>query len=216
MKLQIIVAGLFFMSSVMITHPMIRTINNNSSILYEVTGHNDLSGCSDFHAGKKVQVKPYSKYENPFLLGFEKPGLILRPIAYYDKKAQLYYSFLDDASGEYDRKKFEIAFDAWKKNNSRKYKKGFDVWCKEWLCGDISLIHNHVEIFGYFLNTALTRIENDKNFHVCMIDYSQGVFSRLFIDITIEQKKNLGITPYVKSFVGQGGLCQDGQVIVLH
>ena len=89
------------------------------------------------------------------------------------------------------------------------------MWLAQWVCGDISLIHNHVEIFGYLLNTALTRVENNKNYHVCMIDYSEGLFSRLFLDITIEQKKNKGIIPYVKSFVGQGGFCKDGEVVVL-
>jgi hypothetical protein len=33
------------------------------------------------------------------------------------------------------------------------------------------------------------------------------------IDITINQKTKKGIMPQVKSFVGQGGLCHNGQII---
>lgn len=216
MKSHVIVLGLFLLLNIlnMYAQPMIRTIKNNTEILYRVKGHNDMSGCSEFNLGNSVEIKPFQVYDQPFLLGFEKPGLILEPIAFYDKKNDRYYYFINDA-GDIDRSKLEVAFHAWQKNNGRKYKKGLDHWFSEWLCGDISLIHNHVEIFGYILNTALTRIENDRNYHVCMIDYSEGLFSRLFLDIVIEQKSNKGIIPHVKSFVGQGGFCQDGQIVVL-
>jgi len=214
MKLQNINLGLFLLLNTLGLYaiPMIRSIKNNSDFLYEVAGHNDMSDCSDFNLGKSVQIQPWSVYEHPFLLGHEKPGLLLRPVAYYDKKSDMYHSFINNA-GELDRNNLETAFAAWKKNN--KYRRDLDAWASEWLCGDISLIHNHVEVFGYLLNTALTRIENNKNYHACMIDYSEGLFSRLFLDITIEQKKSKGIIPYVKSFVGQGGFCQDGQIVVL-
>ena len=74
------------------------------------------------------------------------------------------------------------------------------------------MIHNHVEIFGYLLNISIARIDNRKTAHACMVDYSEGLFSRQVIDITIEQKKK-GIVPHIKSFVGQGGLCQNGKII---
>lgn len=214
MKLNIVSLGLFLLLSLgrLHTQPMIRSIKNNSPFLFQVALHNDMSGCSDFNLGKSVEIKPFSVYEQPFLLGHEKPGLLLRPVGYYDKKSDIYYSFLN-AQGELDQANLEQTFHAWKKHN--KYKRGLDVWLAEWLCGDISLIHNHVEVFGYLLNTALTRIENNKNYHACMIDYSEGLFSRLFLDITIEQKKNKGIIPHVKSFVGQGGFCQDGKIVAI-
>lgn len=194
--------------------PMIRSIKNNTDFLYKVIGHNDMSGCSEFNRGGIIEIEPFSTYEFPFLLGSEKPGLLLQPIAYYDKKADCYYFFID-AAGHFVRENIQRAFDAWQHNFGKKYNKGLDVWLAQWLCGDISLIHNHVEVFGYLMNTALTRVENKKNFHVCMIDYSEGLFSRLFLDITIEQKRSKGVVPYVKSFVGQGGFCQDGKIITL-
>jgi len=195
-------------------HPMIRKVDNNTPFLYKVIAHNDMSDCSDFNNGKSVEIKPLSSYENPFLLGFEKPGLLLRPVAYYDKYEDVYYPLVND-HGDFDQEKIEKAFYAWKNSGGIKYRKKFDRWFAEWLCGDISLIHNHVEVFGYLSNIALTRVDNDKNYHVCMIDYSEGLFSRLFIDVMIGQKKNKGVIPYVKSFVGQGGFCQDGQIVTL-
>ena len=215
MKLNITNLGFFIVCSALSidAQPLIRSIKNNTDFLYSVISHNDMSGCSDYNRGQAVEIEPFSTYENPFLLGYEKPGLLLRPIAYYDKKSDVYYSLVNDAM-EFDDNKIEIAFDAWLKSG-KKYNKGAKMWLAQWVCGDISLIHNHVEIFGYLLNTALTRVENNKNYHVCMIDYSEGLFSRLFLDITIEQKKNKGIIPYVKSFVGQGGFCKDGEVVVL-
>jgi len=75
------------------------------------------------------------------------------------------------------------------------------------------LIHNHAEVFGYLLNVSIARIDNQENFHACMVDYSEGLFSRQVIEITINQKSKKGIIPYVKSFVGQGGLCQDGKIV---
>ena len=216
MKSNLISMGLVLSISMinLNAQPVIRSVANNTQILYEVKKHNDMSDCSEFNHGKNIEIKPLSTYEMPFLLGSEKPGLVLRPIAYYDKKAKIYYFFIN-ALGDFVPEKIEIAFNAWLKTSGVKYKKSVDRWLAEWLCGDISLIHNHVEVFGYLMNVALTRVENDKNYHVCMIDYSEGVFSRLFLDITIEQKRNKGIIPHVKSSVGQGGLCQDGTVVVL-
>ena len=216
MKLNLIgVISIVFVSMIDLqTHPMIRKIENNTPFLYKVIAHNDMSDCSDFNNGKIVEIKPFSVYERPFLLGFEKPGLLLRPIAYYDKRADIYYSLVDSVD-EFDREKIEIAFLAWKKSGGFKYTKDLDRWLSEWLCGDVYLIHNHIEVFGYLSNIALTRIDNDKNYHVCMIDFSEGLYSKLFIDIMIEQRKKKGIIPHVKSFVGQGGFCQDGKVIIL-
>ena len=216
MKLHVINAGLILLMGFvgLGAQPIIRSVNNNTPFLYRVVAHNDMSDCSDFNNGKIVEIEPFSTYDLPFLLGFEKPGLLLRPIAYYDKQADLYYFFVD-AKGDYVPEKMKIVFDAWQRTSGMIYKKGLDRWIAEWLCGDISLIHNHVEVFGYLLNIALTRVENDRNYHVCMIDFSEGLFSRLLIDISIEQKKKKGIVPHVKSFVGQGGFCQDGNIIIL-
>lgn len=215
MRLYNVCIGLMFLFSIhfLDAHAMIRTIKNNTDFTYQVVRHNDLSGCSQFNQGAMVEIKAHSLYEYPFLLGSEKPGLVLQPIGYYDKKSKIYYSFLNDEH-QIDRTCIEKAFYAWQKNYGV-YKKGIEVWLEQWLCGDISVIHNHVEFFGYLSNEEMTVIQNNKNFHSCMINYSEGLFSRLFLDIHIEQKKNKGIVPYVQSFVGQGGFCQDGKIITL-
>lgn len=192
--------------------PMIRSIHNKTPFQFTIINHNDLSDCSPLNGGKTVKIEPYEKFEQKLLLGSEKPGLLLRPSAFYDKTHKKTYSFLDK-HGQFDKDKITKAFNAWEKSRGKKYKKGVDVWLAQWLCGDISLIHNHIEVFGYLLNISIARIDNDKNAHACMVDYSEGLFSRQVIDIIIDQKSSKGIVPYVKSFVGQGGLCQDGDII---
>jgi len=195
-------------------HPMIRSIRNKTPFIFRVVGHNDVSDCSDFNAGKIVEIAPHSKFTQPLLLGSEKPGLLLRPVAFYDQKNKETHWFVNE-NGDIDKDLLTHAFHAWEKSSGRKYKKGVEVWFAQWLCGDISLIHNHVEVFGYLLNVSIARIDNEKNYHACQVDYSEGLFSRLIIDVTIAQQGKKGIVPHVKSFVGQGGLCQDGQIIFL-
>ncbi|MBP6869974.1 hypothetical protein KBC04_03770 [Candidatus Babeliales bacterium] len=193
--------------------PVIRKIDNRKTpFQFTVVSHNDLSDCSPVKKGQVITIEPYSLFKEPLLLGSEKPGLLLRPSAFYDKVNKKMYSFMDK-NGLIDKHKLEKAFAAWKKTFGKKYKKSVDVWFAQWLCGDISLIHNHVEIFGYLLNISIARIDNQKNYHACMVDYSEGLFSRQVIDIIIDQKSNKGIIPHVKSFVGQGGLCQDGEIV---
>ncbi|MGZ6251115.1 MAG: hypothetical protein ACXWL2_03740 [Candidatus Chromulinivorax sp.] len=192
-------------------HPMIRSIKNKTPFQFVIMAHNDISACSPLVGGKLIKIEPYETFEQPLLLGSEKPGLLLRPSAFYDKKDKQLYSFLNK-DNEIDEKKLAKAFDVWQHSSHMKYKKGVEDWFAHWLCGDISLIHNHVEIFGYLLNISIARIDNRKTAHACMVDYSEGLFSRQVIDITIEQKKK-GIVPHIKSFVGQGGLCQNGKII---
>jgi len=215
MKNQYYISFLLIMMNYSIeTNPIVRSIKNNTPFLFTVVGHNDLSDCSLFNKGEVIDIKPYSLYEDPFLLGSEKPGLLLRPAAFYDKKNDQYYNFIDE-DYKVDRDRLKLAYEAWKKSYNKRYKKGPDIWFAEWLCGDVSLIHNHVEIFGYILNSALVRAENDINFHTCMVDFSEGLFSRLLLNITINQTSKKGIMPHVKSFVGQGGFCQDGEIVLI-
>lgn len=212
-KLKFIMCIVPVIFSQLQAQPMIRSINNEKTpFQFTFVSHNDLSDCSPLAQGKIIKIEPYSTFKQPLLLGSEKPGLLLRPSAFYDKVNKITYSFLDK-HGQIDKKKLEKAFKAWEKSRGKKYKKGAEVWLAQWLCGDISLIHNHIEVFGYLLNISIARIDNEKNAHACMVDYSEGLFSRQVIDIIIDQKSSKGIVPYVKSFVGQGGLCQDGEII---
>ncbi len=192
--------------------PIIRSIVNKTPFQFTIVGHNDISDCSPLHDNKIITIEPYETFKQRLLLGAEKPGVLLRPSAFYDRAHKKSYSLLDE-DGQVDREKLIEAFHAWEKSRGKKYKKGVDVWFAQWLCGDISLIHNHVEVFGYLLNISIARIDNQKNYHACMVDYSEGLFSRQVIDIVIDQKSSKGIIPRVKSFVGQGGLCQDGEII---
>lgn len=209
-SLLYILPNLVFIS--MHAQPIIRSIKNNTPFEFTIVKHNDISDCSPMRKGKVVRIEPNSTFSQQFLLGAEKPGLLLRPSGFYDKVHKVMYSFLDE-KGSIDPVKVDIAFQAWKKSIRRKYTKSVEVWLAQWLCGDISLIHNHVEVFGYLLNISIARIDNDYNYHTCMVDYSEGLFSRQVIDIIIEQKSGKGIIPHVKSFVGQGGLCQNGTIV---
>jgi len=202
------------MFSQIYAQPMIRSIHNKTPFQFTIVGHNDISDCSPLHNGKSITIDQNNTFKQQLLLGSEKPGLLLRPSAFYDKKTKVLYSFLDK-HGQIDKDKLTQAFHAWEKSRGKKYKKGMEHWFVHWLCGDISLIHNHVEVFGYLLNISIARIDNEKTVHACMVDYSEGLFSRQVIDIIIDQKSRKGIIPRVKSFVGQGGLCQDGKIILM-
>jgi len=203
---------LFMLISKVHAQPMIRLIQNNTPFQFTVIKHNDISDCSPLNSSKSVIIEPYETFQTPLLLGSDKPGLLLRPSAFYDRVTQKNYPFLDK-HGHVDMKKLEKAFEAWKASQKKTYKKSAEVWLAQWVCGDISLIHNHVEVFGYLLNISIARIDNEHHHHACMVDYSEGLFSRQVIEIKIDQKSKKGIIPHVKSFVGQGGLCQDGKVI---
>jgi len=192
--------------------PLVRSIHNKTPFQFMIVTHNDISDCSISALDKPMVIEPYSHYKEELLLGSDKPGIVLRPSGFYDKKHKVMYSFLDKKN-DIDRKKLTVAFHAWKTSCGKKYKKSLEVWFSQWLCGDISLIHNHVEVFGYLLNVSIARIDNEYNYHACMIDYSEGLFSHQLIDITIDQSFHKGIIPYVKSSVGQGGFCQDGAIV---
>ncbi len=214
LKAVISLHGVFFLTSIF-AQPMIRSIKNNTPFMFTMIAHNDgLSDCSPVYGGKIITIDPFSTFTQPLLLGSEKPGLLLRPSGFFDKLNQKLYSFLDH-NHDVDKKLLEQAFIAWQKARGKTYKKGLDVWFAQWLCGDISFVHNHVEYIGYMLNISIAKIDNSSRYHACTVDYSKGLFSRLIVEITIEEHPRKGIIPHVKSFVGQGGLCQDGQVVVL-
>lgn len=192
--------------------PLVRSIQNNTPFQFLIIHHNDLSACSPLKNGQQVIIQPYATFSHKLLLACEKPGLLLRPSAFYDKEHNLIYSFLDDHN-EIDMDKLEVAFNAWKKSHKPNYHKSAKEWFAQWLCGDLTLIHNQVEVFGYLLNISLARIDNNHHTHASMVDYSEGLFSRQLIDITINQKSRKGIVPSITTSVGQGGMCQDGQII---
>ena len=213
-KIMISLCGLSI-GSVFLAQPMIRLIENKTPFAFTMIAHNDgLSDCSPVYGGKIIRVEPFSKFTQPLLLGSDKPGLVLRPSGFFDKKNDKMYSFLDK-NNDVDKKMLEQAFVAWQDARGKIYKKGLDVWFAQWICGDISFVHNHVEYIGYMLNISIAKIDNSSRYHACTVDYSKGLFSRLVVEITIEEHPRKGIVPHVKSFVGQGGLCQDGQVVVL-
>ncbi len=206
--LGVMLVGMFDLQA----QPLIRSIDNKTPFQFIIVGHNDMSDCSPLHTGKSIIIQPHSQFKDQLLLGFEKPGLRLRPSAFYDEHNKILYEFLDEHQ-QVDPYKLAQAFHAWKNIYNKKYKKDVDTWYAQWLCGDISLIHNHMEIFGYLLNISIARVDNKYNTHACTVDYSEGLFSRQVIDITINQKSKKGIMPHVKSFVGQGGICHDGKIV---
>ena len=214
MKLYVNYKVLFLLIFSMGLHaqPLIRSIANQTPFQFIIVAHNDVSDCSPVQSGKVILIKPFENFKQQLLLASEKPGLLLRPSAFYDQHNKVIYNFLDEQH-HVDDEKLETAFNAWKNIYNKRYKKDAHTWFTQWLCGDISLIHNHMEIFGYLLNLSIARVDNKHNAHACMVDYSEGLFSRQVIDITITQKSKKGIIPHIKSFVGQGGLCQNGKIV---
>jgi hypothetical protein len=175
LRIKIFIGLMLGIVSHLQAQPVIRSIHNKTPFQFIIVAHNDISDCSPLHAGKSIVIEPNTQFKHQLLLGSEKPGLLLRPSAFYDHESKILYEFLDEQQ-QVDRCKLAQAFYAWKNLYNKKYKKDLDTWFAQWLCGDISLIHNHVEIFGYLLNISIARVDNKHNAHACTVDYSEGLF----------------------------------------
>ena len=213
-KVQQITLILFFLFNGLTAQPLIRSILNDSPILFSIKEHNDMSECSLFNSGQEIKVLPYSRYSTEMLLASSKPGLVLTPVAYWSKKTGEKYYFIND-QGVIDDSLLEIAFAAWKKDCFVKYKKSAQQWFHDWIGGNIVLIHNDLEVFGYVLNISFAKIKNNKKSDSEILSYSKGVFSRLIIDLFINHDVKKGIALGITSSVGQGAICKDKKTLML-
>lgn len=198
--------------SLSLARPLVKSIDNQTSYVYLLSLQNRYEGCVDNNK-KSRYFFPHRKRTTAILLAEQKPSLVLKPIGYISKKNHKIHYFAD-VNGVVHSHLLKQAFAVWKKEHRNSVKNEQD-WLHEWIGGDIVLTHNDIEVFGYLLNINLAKIENNNYVNHTMLSLSEGLFSRLMIKIIIEKHNSKGIRPKIEAFVGQGGICRDGEVIEL-
>lgn len=231
MQKKLIIFMLFlFGPDIVLGAPVVQKINNQSEIGFMIVHHSDKSPCSLHDTRTLVDAK--STFLNEFLIAASSKKItmpkldwlpsqnyslnisfMLRPAYYLDLTAGKKFWFLDD-NNMIDEAKLHVAFKAWSKNNKRR--KNFanaQAWMKNWVGGDIVVIPDVIELFGYLINLSRIYIGNQITNHGQWLSYAQGIFSRLVLDIAIEQHKRKGISPHFVAVAGQGGICMDGAIV---
>jgi hypothetical protein len=189
--------------------PLISKIINNSDFGYVILDHSDTSSCS--LVGKEMLIHAHSQFNHEFLLERGVPSVVLRPIDYLDKKTQQKIKFVDQ---EYHiiPEQLERAYNLWKENKGVKRFATSEHWHNLLIGFDISVIPHEVEIFGYLLNLSRVMVKNNNKQDVKWISFAKGIFSKLALELEINQHRRKGIRPFLKVLHGEGGVCVDGVV----
>lgn len=190
--------------------PVITKMWNNSDFVYEMVGHNGAFGCNKALNNNPFLLNAKSFSDEQILVGLQYPSIIFRPIAYLDSQSSKLYSFVD-SKNEFDEAKIKLAFNVWKLAHKTEYKDAQN-WFENWVGGDIVIHHNYQEILGYVMNLSKVVVANKKHANTSWVQWSQGVFARLSLGITIQQNPKKGVIPYIESYVGECALCKDGIV----
>jgi hypothetical protein len=208
---HIVLIGILASAIQITAQPVITKIFNNSDFIYQIVEHNGAYGCNKAQPKNAFLLGARSYSDEQILVGLQYPSIKLRPIAYLDAHVSKMYSFVDNKN-EFDEKKIAQAFEVWKIYNHSSVKTA-QKWFDEWIGGDIVVHHNYLEVLGYVMDLSKVVVANKQHVSTAWIHWSQGVFARLSLGITISQHSKKGIIPFVESYVGEGGLCKDGKVI---
>lgn len=192
-------------------HPLIKSITNQTPFIFSFVYHNDETDCSPLKDNKILLLHPYKQFMTPMLLADAKPALVLQPVGYEDAQTDTVYMFVDE-QGNKDNLLLEQAFQVWQKYNRKTFDSA-QAWLDGWVGENIVLWHNDVEVLGYLLNVAFAKIENNNSVDYNFLSFSDGLFSRLMIDIRIDIDKRKGVKPSLATVVGQGGICQNGLLV---
>lgn len=214
--------------------PMVQKIVNNSQVGFIIVLHSDASPCS-LHK-KNIRIEAKSSLVEDFLLEpsiklsetlshedslkknndflhkkLDKASLVLRPAYYYDEATQTQIPLLNDEQN-FDEEKVEKAYDAWKKSGKKRKFNNAQGWLDRWIGKDIVVIPDALEASGYIMQLSRIRINNQARDHGQWLSFAKGVFSRLIVDIEIDQHDRKGIIPSLKVTPGEGGICTGGIV----
>lgn len=214
---------------------MVQKIVNKSHVGFMVVLHSDTSSCSlhkknilinaddtlaqDFllepsvkifmNAKKPVRASKKKAMPQPRI--FDKASLILRPVYYYDEVADLQIPLLNNQY-QFDDEKVEQAFAAWKQSGKKRKFAHAQEWLERWIGKDIVVIPDGIEASGYIMHLSRIYIGNAMREHGQWLSFAKGVFSRLMVDIEINEHARKGIIPLLKVTAGEGGICTNGIV----
>ena len=219
MRLQICVQVAAIMSLFMVhlhAAPVIQSIVNDSDFGFLIFKHSDISDCS--LSDREVIIDPHSKFTHEFLLEVGKPSVVLRPVYYQHPFTKKKIWFVDD-SYNFNPEKIQEVYDLWFKTKRAKKFKSSDDWFNNWLGRDISVVPHDVEILGYLINLSRVVAENHKGIsknkkdkQVAWLSFAKGIFSKLIIELDINQTMGKGVYPTIQTLHGEGGVCSNGIV----
>ena len=209
-RCKIVLMGIALNVSMLNAQPVVTRIFNDSDFLYQLVEHSGAFGCNKALNNNPFLLNARSYSDEQILVGLQYPSIRLRPIAYLDSQTSKTYSFVD-AHNEFDPKQIDLAFNVWKIAHKTECKKSQE-WFENWVGGDIVIHHNYLEILGYVMNLSKVVVANKKHANTAWVQWSQGVFARLSLGITIQQNMKKGVIPFIESYVGEGALCKDGTV----
>lgn len=190
--------------------PLIQKVVNNSDFGLLVLEHSDSSSCS--LQGKSVIIKPQETFNQEFLLELGQPSLTLRPV-YYQDPVTKQIAWLTDTAYQYNSARVDQAFELWKKQKKiYKYKKTAQEWLHDWVGLDIAVVPHQVEMLGYLLNLSRVAIYNASHQHMQWLSFSKGIFSKLVLELRIQQHKKKGLWGKIHMLHGEGGICNNGVV----
>ena len=209
-RCKVVLMGIALNVSMLNAQPVVTKIFNNSDFVYQMIEHNGAFGCNKSFNNNPFLLNARSYSDEQILVGLQFPSIKLRPIAYLDSQSSKLYSFVD-SHNKFDENKINLAFKVWNLAHKTECKASKE-WFENWVGGDIVIHHNYVEILGYVMNLSKVVVANKKHANTAWVQWSQGVFARLSLGITIQQNVKKGVIPFIESYVGEGALCKDGTV----
>lgn len=215
--------------------PMVQKIINKSQIDFIVVLHSDASSCS--LRKKNIKIEANSSFVGDFLLepsvklkksisfqsssrktkhssnlkNIDKASLILRPAYYYDDMTKTRIPLLNKDK-MFDNEMVKKAYAAWKSSGKKRKFNDAQHWLDRWIGKDIVVVPDVLEASGYIMHLSRIRISNQARDHAQWLSYAKGIFSRLVVDIQIDQHDRKGVIPSLKVTPGEGGICIGGAV----
>ncbi len=219
MRLQIciqVAAIVSFFMMYLQAAPIIQSIVNDSDFGFVILEHSDSSECS--LSDRNVLIDAHSKFMHEFLLQLGKPSVLLRPVYYLDPFTKIKIWFVDN-SYHFNPEKVKEVYELWFETKGAKEFKSSDDWLNHWLGRDILVVPHEVEILGYLVNLSRVVAKNNKGIskskkdkQVVRLSFSKGIFSKLVIELDINQTMGKGVYPTIQIFHGEGGVCSNGTV----
>jgi hypothetical protein len=189
--------------------PLIQSIVNNSDIGFIIVSHSDKSACS--LAGSGVVIAPQSTFDHEFLLESGAPSVVLRPAYFLDPVTGEIIRFIDD-NYQIISAQLAKAYNQWRTFKGTKKFDSPELWLDNWIGSDILIEPHEVEVLGYLLNLSRVMSKNNKNEKKYWLSYSKGIFSKLALELVINQKIRKGIRVSMQVHHSEGAVCRDGVI----
>lgn len=199
--------------------PVLTMIDNRASdVVFKIVQPYDQSGCSVMLNDEQRLVLARQLYKNPILLlssTADVARVTLQPVGYQDPRDQTVYYFADLTTLSLNETGLQNAYEAFCARYKKNAYRSAQEWLTHWVGGVIELTQHPSELVGHIINSSALYAKNNDFISEARAYDSQGVFSRLNVIVTIEQKEKPGILPYVKVVPGQGGICQLGKIVII-